>query len=172
MSNISTDTKGPVRPPIKMENPRERADRRSAEIMEHIGNVDLGTDKFHIPEGMVPEGWVYEWKRYSILNKEDPHYQISLRHMGWEYVQAEQVPELVPMGTTGQVFRDGMVLMERPKSINDLAKKRDLKEARDQVRMKENQLSTPPKEGQFERDNKGGTLVKVKKSWEPLKIPD
>jgi hypothetical protein len=47
----------------------------------------------------------------------------------------------------------------------------ELRRARLQVRAKEEQLTAAP-QGQFERSNKGNDLVKVKKGYEAISIPD
>jgi hypothetical protein len=179
MSNIQTnDPKKPLpQPPlrgdIREDDPRERAARRAREILEHVGSLDGNTDKFDIRPEDVPDGWVYNWKRWTVLNKEDPQYQISLTQQGWDYVPASRHPRWMPLESKDKyIFRDGMVLMERPEEIEDMAKKRDLQIARSQVRTKESQLTNPPKDGQFDRDNKGDPLVKVKKNWGPIAIPD
>jgi hypothetical protein len=64
-----------------------------------------------------------------------------------------------------------MVLMERPLEITEEVRAAELRRARLQVRAKEEQLSSTP-QGQFERSNKGNDLVKVKKGYEAIAIPD
>jgi hypothetical protein len=61
--------------------------------------------------------------------------------------------------------------MERPLEITNEAKARELAKARGQVRDKEAQLSGAPA-GQFERNNKDAPLVKIKKSYESIPIPE
>ena len=166
------------RPDLRAEprpdDPRERARKRADEIMGHIGDLDQGTDEFYLPPGYVPDGWVYEWKRWSVLGQEDPNYQTSLRRMGWDYVPASRHNDMVALGTASDafIFRKGMVLMERPEEVQEAVKKLDAKRARDQVRIKESQLTSPNNASEFERNNKGDPLVKVKKNWGPVVIPD
>jgi len=64
-----------------------------------------------------------------------------------------------------------MILMERPREINDEARDFELRKARMQVRQKEQQLASAP-DGQFGRNNKDAALVKVGKSYEAMPIPD
>ena len=165
----------PVKPPLpKEEDPRDRAARRAAEIMKHLDNEGFeGTrDRFYFPIDDVPNGWVYEWKRFSVYNLEDPHYVSSLQRLGWDFVPAERHPEMMPMGTSGHIVRDGMVLMERPETIQKLATDREKKLARDQVRVKEQALAAKASPNEFDRENKGQPLVRVRKNWEPVEIPD
>ena len=163
----------PAEPPKpREEDPRVRAARRAMELREQGSANDEGVDKFYINPAVIPDGWSYEWKRFSVLGKEDPSYQVSLMHKGWEAVPVSRHPEMMPLGYQGNcIEREGQILMERPLEITNDAKTRDLRNARAQVRGKEEQLGGAPA-GQFERDNKGQPLVNVKKSFEHVPIPD
>jgi hypothetical protein len=175
-SEFKQAVKASERPPLRAEmrddDPRARAARRAAEIKGHIGSLDEGTDEFWIDPSSIPDGWSYEWKRHTIYNQEDPSYQVHLARMGWEAVPANRHPEMMPAGDTSNVIlRKGMVLMERPLEITSEAKAIELRRARAQVRAKEDQLAAAP-QGQFERSNKDSPLVKVRKSYEPMPIPE
>lgn len=150
---------------MREEDPRSRAAKRAAEIRGHIGSMDEGTDEFYIPPEMVPDGWTYEWKRRTVLGQEDPAYQVSLARMGWEEVPADRHPQMMPAGHHSVINRKGMVLMERPKEITDEARRIENRKARNQVKAKEEQLSSAPS-GQFERNT-----PTVKKSYSPIAIP-
>jgi len=158
-----------LRAPMREEDPRERAARRAAEIRSNVGDMDEGTDDFRAPT--APDGWAYEWKRKSVFGQEDPAYQVELARMGWEPVPASRHPSYMPdKGDYPIIERKGMVLMERPKELVDEAKQIEYRKARNQVRHKEAQLNSSP-DGQFGRDNKGNSLVKVGKSYEAIPIP-
>lgn len=161
--------------PLKFaeEDPRTRAARRAAELMDHgIADADGAEDKFRIDPKLIPEGWSYEYRRHTVLGKEDPSYQVMLAQKGWEPVPADRHPELMPMGFRGNTIeREGMILMERPKQITDMANDREYRRAREQMGAKEAQLHSAPA-GTAPRDNKGNSLVKLGKSYEPLAIPD
>ena len=78
----------------------------------------------------------------------------------------------MPQGYDGQkITRKGMLLMERPASVTAAFRHREMKSARDQVKVKEEQLSQSSP-GQFERNNKDNSLVSVKKSFSPMVIPE
>ena len=158
----------PMRAEMREPDPRSAAAKRAQEILENIGQADEGQDDFRTPK--APDGWTYEWKRNTLFNQEDPAYMTSLLRTGWEPVPAKRHPEMMPIGAMKSIERKGMILMERPSTITDRARQIELQRARNQVRQKEAQLSSAP-DGQFDRSNKGDSLVKVRRSVEPMVIP-
>src|ERR1700685_1506786 len=73
------------------EDPRTRAARRTAELMDHgMADADGAQDKFHIDPAIIPEGWSYEYRRHSVLGKDDPSYEVTLAQRGWEAVPADR----------------------------------------------------------------------------------
>ena len=46
-----------MRPAMPEEDPRARAAARAAQLRDHVGDLDEGTDEFYIPPSMVPDGW-------------------------------------------------------------------------------------------------------------------
>jgi len=153
------------------DDPRARAAHRAAELRDHLGGMEESTDKFYIDPRSIPDGWSYEWKAFEILGKQNPSYQVSLAHRGWEAVPRSRHPEMMPESDQGEtITRDGQILMERPKEITDEVKTMDNRRARDQVRAKEAQLGAAP-DGQFERRNKDQSMASVKKNFESIPIP-
>lgn len=151
---------------------RAAASARAAEIMGHIGNLDEGTDDFWIDPGMIPDGWSYEWKRHTVYGAPDPAYDVALARTGWAPVPAGRHPAYMPEDYKGRTIeRKGMVLMERPAEITERVKDIEYNKATSQMRNKEQQLNQAPP-GQFQRDNKGATLTKLKKEYSPVEIPD
>lgn len=160
-------------PPVVVgeKDPRARAARRAMELREHLGTMEDGVDKFYVDPRIVPDGWSYEWKTHTILGKENPSYQVSLAHRGWEPVPRSRHPEMMPDNYTGNtIVREGMILMERPAEITDEVKAAEYRKARDQVKTKETQLNASPP-GTFERDNKGKPMASVSRSYETIPIP-
>ena len=145
-SAMSTTPERPaMRPELREDDPRARAAARAAQIRDDNGGMDEGTDEFYIPKGMVPEGWVYEWKRHTIWNQEDPAYTVQLAREGWEPVPASRHPTWMPSNwEKGSIERKGLILMERPKEISDEVRRIEHRRAREQVRIKESQLSGTP----------------------------
>ena len=64
-----------------------------------------------------------------------------------------------------------MILMERPKELSDDVHRANLKRARQQVRMKEEQLSQTPS-GTLPRDEDPRTKPTIKKSFEAMPISE
>jgi hypothetical protein len=160
----------PARKQARDESPRERAARRAAELREHSDTGSDGVDDFAIPKNAEPDGWTYGWKTKSVYGMENPAYQIQLAQEGWEPVPASRHPEMMPLNSTmATIERGGMILMECPTEIVNDRRSADIRRARNQVRVKEQQLSTAPA-GQFERDH-DRVAPKIKKSFEAMPVP-
>ena len=164
--------KGPIRdevhPPLRGEpSSVELANKRAAEIME--ANPNFGEDEvsqFDLDPGIQPDGWAYGWKKRTVAGYEDPSYQISLQRGGWTAVPAGRHPNLVPStGVHHIIERDGLVLMERPKVVEERARMLERRKAMDQVQGKERQLREAP-QGQFDRN-----APIVKKHYAAMEIP-
>lgn len=180
--------RGPGRPPLRPgqradsareDGPREqssldRARARADELREHLGDdMGDGTDKFFVDPNSIPEGWSYEWKRVSVYGKEDPSHMTMNERKGWEPVSAARHPELLPSGTkASDIVIDGMILCERPLEITLESKAKELRNARAQVRMKEEQLGAAPP-GQFDRvdGNKQKNVILRKTVEPPIAVP-
>lgn len=159
-----------MRPAMREDDPRARAAKRAAELRSH-GSLDEGLDKFHVDPTDIPDGWEYEWKRKTLLGKEDPTYDTHLARTGWEPVPTSRHPNYMPSnGKYPIIEREGMVLMERPAEISAEARNIEKRRARDQIRAKEEQLGAAPP-GTFERDHEKVRPV-IKHSFEAMPIPD
>jgi len=160
-----------MRAPLRAEDPRERARKRAEQIRQHAGgSMEDGTDEFYVPQHMIPEGWTYEWKRLTVMGQEDPAYQVQVAQKGWEPVPASRHPEMMPHGWSGNTIdRKGQRLFERPREITDEVRADELRRARSQVRIKEQQLSHAP-DGQFGRDH-AQVKPRISKSYEPMPVP-
>jgi hypothetical protein len=160
-----------MRGAVREKTSRELAEARAAEIMGHMGDLDEGQDKFHVPLNEIPDGWTYEWKTRTVYNQENPAYQVSLARTGWEPVPASRHPAMMPKDSSSQTIeRDGQVLMMRPEVITDQVRGIERRKARDQVRVKEQQLGS-------ERMDKFGEAGRaspatIRKSYEPMAIPE
>jgi len=157
-----------MRPALREEDPRAAAARRAAEIRGHLGGMDEGNDEFRTPQ--APPGWEYEWKRKTLLGLEDPAYQVQLARMGWDHVPTARHPEMMPSsGAHPSIERKGMILMQRPAVISDEMRAVELKAARDQVRVKEQQLNSAP-DGTLTRDH-ASTRPQISKGYAPIPVP-
>lgn len=160
-----------MRRPMRDEDPRAAAERRAQEILNHLGGeVDAASDDFYVDRTVIPDGWDYEWKRKSTYNLEDPAYQVALANTGWTPVPASRHPEMMPIGTKdGAIERKGMILMERPLAVTEKFREADRRKAIQQVRFKEEQLSSAP-QGHFDRDHPQAR-PNIKKGYEPIPVP-
>jgi len=159
-----------MRPAMREESPAERAAKRAAEIRGHLGDLDEGTDEFYIPPDFIPDGWTYEWKRYSTYNQIDSSHIRELERKGWAFVPSSRHPSLMAIGDNGNIIlRKGLALMERPTEIVEEARMIERRRASDQVRAKEAQLSGTP-EGTMTRDH-AKARPQIKKSYEAIPIP-
>lgn len=160
-----------MRPEMREEDPRARAAKRAAELRD-MGGLDDGTDEFHIASDEIPQDWSYEWKRFTVVNQEDPSYWGQVLRHGWEPVPASRHPHMVAGGGNQKVIeRKGMVLMERPLEITQEMRRKADKDARNQVRAKELEATGKPLES-FDRDNPQ-LAQKINRTYEaPVAIPD
>jgi len=169
-TTVATDTQAdaPVRETFREEDPRTRAARRAAELRDHLGTMDQGTDEFYIDPRIIPDGWSYEWKRYTTLGAQDPSYQVSIAQRGWAAVPARRHPELMPDKYEGMTIeRKGMILMERPLEITEEVRQLEKRKAREQVGQKEAQLKGQPAgpNSPFEANSK------ISRSFETIAVP-
>lgn len=128
------------------------------------------SDKYALSPEMIADfdarGMTPEWKREIVYGAGDPAYDVFMREQGFEPVDASRYPDYVAPGTTGAIRRDGLILMERPKELTAEAKEEDRRNARDAVRVKEEQLGTAPK-GQLPRQRAdGSSTVSVNRTIE------
>lgn len=149
-----------------------RAEQRLAEIRAQFGD-DLGGgevyfDKFYAE---APPGWVYNWKTLTVFNKEYPQYQSALRRNFWEPVPADRHRELLyPEYMDAFVVVEGMILMERPKSLNDERVALEKRRAMFQIEAKEAQLGDAPP-GTAPRDKFAETRPSINRHVGPV-VPD
>jgi hypothetical protein len=85
--------------------------------------------------------------------------------VGWEPVPSKRHPEMMPIGYNGAIERKGMMLMERPSEISDMAKDRELSMARQAVSDKEQAIGIA-RGSAYEQGRKT-----VGKSYGPMAVP-
>lgn len=108
----------PGRAELRSDAKDTRLEALEAELLSKLDNADLGyNNKFAIPD--EPEGWAYGWKRHESFGWEDKSNIVELAQDGWQYVPVSRHPEMMPAGHVGNIERQGMVLMEIPKRVND-----------------------------------------------------
>lgn len=162
----------PIRPAMREDDPRARAAQRAAELRNHLEDDLAGTvDDFYVDPDVIPEGWTYEWKMFTVYGAEDPTHQVQLAREGWTAVPVSRHPNMMPHNTDSHVIlRKGLLLMECPTEIVAERQAFERKKARLQVRAKEEQLAGAP-DGTMTRDHRD-TRPQIKKSYEAMPIPE
>ena len=152
---------------------RKSAAERAAEIRNNRGDADIeSVDRYKIDHLNLDPEWTYEWKRKTLLGKEDPSYEVTLARGGWEPVPLERHPEMMPTNHRGETIEvDGMILMERPKELTEEARRVEERRAKAQVRAKEEQLYETPA-GTLPRDADARVKPKISKNFERMPIPN
>jgi hypothetical protein len=141
------------------------------EVRERKRKHNNSEDKFAIPKHLIPEGLSVEWKRESVVGQEDPHYMAELHENGWRPVDVSMIPSLMPEGYKGAIRMKGLVLMERPIELTREAQAEDLANARQAVRIKEDQLRGAVGAFRGQRPD-GAPDVRISKSIQPGAIPE
>lgn len=100
---------------VAPEAPRKRTRRRKATVDE---------DMFFVPVEEIPDGLVYEWKRWTNVGQEDAYYYAKQLEQGWEPVPPTRHPTWVPPGYKEPfIMKGGQILMDRPKELHDEAQR-------------------------------------------------
>lgn len=146
-----------------MRTSAEEAAIRAAQIFADV-DLDAEDDKFALPPNLAPEGWEYEWKAHEIIGKRNPGNEVQLARMGWDPVDTSRHPEMMPQGYTGAITREGMMLMQRPKVVNDRQRQAAYAKAVGQVRNQDLQVGIAPKDT-GPRDNKGSPMARVSREF-------
>lgn len=105
-------------------------------------------DKFDVPDELIPDGMVYQWCRAYNMGQEDRKNIANLQRNRWTFVPDDRPGHDILGGEStgvdhngrkhpyeGFIVLEGLVLMERPKVIEDKARamqRRDAKRNRDE----------------------------------------
>lgn len=156
------DDKGPAR---RVRDPMELSD---AEVLAMFDQQDQG--EFYVPEDMVPDGMVYEWKRQDVFGKDDVSHIAEMRRNGWANVPHERHPGYFGKpDETGPIYRKGCVLMELPADQYALRQRYQHIRAKGQVRDMEAQLGRAPS-GTGPRDVSPKIQPRVRRGYEPVPV--
>lgn len=121
----------------------------------------VNSDVFHIPDDIVPNGWVYQWNPVEVLNKPlsavESSIALAMEENGWRPVPAgRHMGRYMPAGTSAgaAIIRDGLRLDERPAILQEEAKAEEHAKAVQQMRDQHQILSLGSKmPAGFSRDN-------------------
>ncbi len=97
-----------------------------------------------IPPEIVPEGMVYHWVISSVYKSGDVQVSDKLSRAsekGWDPVPRARHPELASFDPLNRdaffqefIYKDGLILCERPKFVDDVAKEREAREINQSMR--------------------------------------
>lgn len=128
-------TTKPLIKEMRSDERKARAAERARELLNDFSEVSQETDHYYLPPEIHKcDGWVRDWKRYSVLNSVDTTHISELLRAGWEFVPRSRHPELAAFGSKDEhIFNRGMVLMEIPEEVYSAMQDRDKRAASNQV---------------------------------------
>jgi hypothetical protein len=147
---------------------------RSLEEPRLVRRRKSSENPFDLPQHIIDDararGMCMEWKRNTCFGQPDIRHMVALRENHWTPVEARRYPELMPPDKQeGHIEYDGMWLMERPDYLTKEAQDEDYQNAREAVKIKEDQMGRTPA-GTLTRSH-GGARPQIRKSWEPMTVP-
>lgn len=95
-------------------------------------DVDEGRDYLHVPKELIPDGIAIEWKRDKMLNMDDKQHRAEVWRAGWRHIPSDSAgfKEHFFSFITGDIFEyQGLVLMYRPLTMSEQAKKEEARKA-------------------------------------------
>jgi hypothetical protein len=173
----TTDLRRPMRgrPPnaerlSNGEDPQSRAALKAAEIRKNRPSQDSDVhDEFKAP--VAPEGWEYQWVRKSVYNQEDLASMNRANEKGWEPVPSRRHPEYLSYGRSGATIeKDGMILMELPKTLVDEERNAQARRSALQVNAQAAYLDTTP--NTFYDDPKAKKTRTFSREHKPMEVPE
>lgn len=162
-------TKDPLHEPLIQEpiiptninfNDYEGGEDDDAQYDEEAGNA------FHTPE--APDGFMYQYRRYSVKGAPDQDHYTYLLRRGWRPVPTSRHPSLMAPDhpKDAAIIKRGMILMEIPLDRHTSRVAKSKSNATQQVREKEAQLSQTPDQTMKR------TGVKLDREYLPHKIEE
>lgn len=104
---------------------------------------DQSADPFGIPDDLKDPSYDLQWCRVSVLGQEDLPHQIELQEQGWRFVQADNPRwrgRMMPKDYKGNIFRDGLALMERPMVLTEEARREAAMKVKEQSKAQREQF--------------------------------
>lgn len=121
-SKARTQPRQQQRAPERLQTARP-SDRTNERRLQRPANQNLTDDgRFSIDKSLVPDGYVMEFKRHSVMGMEDKRNQVLLRKYHWEPVTHKMQPQILGHLCTDDekhIEVDGLYLYMRPKYLND-----------------------------------------------------
>ena len=104
---------------------------------------DQTADPFAIPEDLKDPNWDMMWARVSVVGQDDVSSQVNRQEQGWRFVPADRPGfsgRFMPPGYKGQIFKDGLALMERPMALTEEAQREAKQAVRNQSQAQRQQF--------------------------------
>ena len=106
---------------------------------------DTAPNELHIPLDMIPEGMSLQWITTEVYGKEENQRRALFERTGWTAVHPEDFDGLYDgrwssRGTKGEINYFGLTLVAKPTELVERSRKRDEREARRRVQIKEQAL--------------------------------
>lgn len=171
----------PEREPI-----REASDRttRRVPLEQRTWDMDVESlaatiNPMHIDQRDIPDGFDLQWVTLTCYGQEFPDHRKHFESGGWEQVhttdfQGKYADRWTAKDFNGPVTYNGQALYARPKALSIKSRARDLREARQAVQIKEQQL----KGGELRNvslDSGHETAIRsnrINRSIEQIAVPD
>lgn len=144
----------------------------------------VGTDRYHIPQHLIPAGIDLQWNVQSILGKDDPQARQTMTVQGWEPVTGDMFDKrfdgmFMPKGHKGEINVGGLVLEWRPIELTAEAKAEELQAARHARGVEEAKIKSAQIDGVdpgFMDPNipaaRGGNIFRKEMGRSPMAIPE
>ncbi|HZS57522.1 MAG TPA: hypothetical protein VFA65_24190 [Bryobacteraceae bacterium] len=157
MSETFVEKRGPGRPPLRENSRPSLRDRLRNKTREFATNQN----RLELPSS-IRERYPdisFEWKAHTVKGEEQVSHLALMRRQGFEPVDMQEVHELYADGAAGPAITDGMLLMARPKELEEKARA-ETKRLADQQLQDQNRKNgvsrlTPKEFGNF-KGNPGG----------------
>ena len=122
----------------------------------------------------IPDDTSLEWKLFSCAGQEYPFHLQAMRKQGWEPVNPQEHPDwlnLPPNFKDSTVVIDGLILVERPKSLTDQAREDDRMASKQRMREAEQRLGFTPRDT-LTRDHEGAKPRIDKQYMRPMQVEE
>ena len=140
-------TKGPA-----VEREEKREHKPSLKMRAKPNWIDIDPtaedtiDKLRIDPALVPEGMSLQWVTESVYGQPQPQRRATFEKGGWTPVYQDDFDGqldgmFMPKGVDGEIKMEGLVLMARPEQMTMAAKRREKRQANEQVAIKEAALT-------------------------------
>ncbi len=170
----------PKNPAVEREpkhEPKQSLKMRASPNWETMEESSNSPDKQHIPPGMVPPGMAFLWVTDTVLGQDFGYHRSTFEKAGWTPVHQEDFDRqldglFMKRGAEGEIRMAGQVLMARPEELNIAAKKRERRNAQEQVAVKEQALRGGDLPVSLDSQHPSAVgFNKINKSFERIAIP-